>query len=432
MDAFHRRISLDEAASVAQRAIERELLTSASSSAIFHDLGLMRARIAALRSAFPEQTFHAVAVKANPVLDVLREAVAAEVGLEAASLEEVELARAAGCPSDRVVFDSPAKTHDEIRQALAWGVYLNADNFDELERIAAALAATDSSSRVGLRVNPLVGGGSIDETSVAHAKSKFGVPLESDRPRIVAAFAKHAWLGGLHVHTGSQGCEIDLLAEAIRRVAELRREIIAETGREVSHVDIGGGLPTAYRSTQTPPTPAEYRTLVEQRAPDLFEPDVRLVTEFGRAIHANCGIAVSRVEYVKPAQQLAVIHLGADFLLRTVYRPESWQHEFFLLDSRGMPKSGPQRPLTIAGPLCFAGDVLARDVPLPPVEPGDWIVIRDVGAYTLSMWSRHCSRGIPAVIGCDRDRSESLRVLRPQETPADLVRFWGSSRAANC
>jgi diaminopimelate decarboxylase len=430
MDAFHRRISLDEAATLVERALQGNLLHGAS-AAIFHHLELMRTRIATLHTTFPEQSLHAVAIKANPVVEILREVVGAGAGLEAASLEEVELALAAGCAANRVVFDSPAKTVDEIRQALAWGVYLNADNLDELERIAAARRACESSSCVGLRVNPMVGGGSIAHTSVAASDSKFGVPLSTDRAKIIAAFAEHAWLSGLHVHVGSQGCDLALLAEAARRIAELRRAITAETGRDLPLVDVGGGLPTAYHSTQTAPTPAEYRALLEEQAADLFAPDVRLITEFGRAIQANCGIAVSRVEYVKPAQQLAVIHLGADFLLRTVYRPDDWQHEFFVLDCQGKPKTGPERPLTIAGPLCFAGDVLAREVPLPPVEPGDWIVIRDVGAYTLSMWSRHCSRGIPAVIGYDPERADSLRTLRPRETPADMVRFWGSSGAAD-
>jgi diaminopimelate decarboxylase len=65
---------------------------------------------------------------------------------------------------------------------------------------------------------------------------------------------------------------------------------------------------------------------------------------------------------------------------------------------------------------------------MPPVEPGDWIVIRDVGAYTLAMWSRHCSRGIPAVLGYDPQRGDSLRVLRPAETPGDILHFWGLAR----
>ena len=166
MDVFNSRISLDEAAEIVQAALRCELLNG-HSAAIFHHLGLMRARIAALQAAFPESTLHTIAIKANPVVEILREVVQAGAGLEAASIEEVHLALAAGCPAERVMFDSPAKTREEIQQALRLGVQLNVDNFDELERVAAARAALETSSLVGLRVNPMVGGGTIAHTSVA-------------------------------------------------------------------------------------------------------------------------------------------------------------------------------------------------------------------------------------------------------------------------
>ncbi len=92
--------------------------------------------------------------------------------------------------------------------------------------------------------------------------------------------------------------------------------------------------------------------------------DVRLMTEFGRSIQAGCGIAFSQVEYVRPITEnhnMAVIHLGADFLLRPVYRPEDWKHEFLLLDSNGKLKTGAVEKVTIAGPLCFAGDILREN-----------------------------------------------------------------------
>jgi diaminopimelate decarboxylase len=423
MDVFNHRIGLDEAAIVFQSA-ERDGLLTGANAAIFHHLGLMRARIGALEAAFPASTLHAIAVKANPVVEILREVVRAGAGLEAASIEEVELALAAGCPPARVVFDSPAKTHGEIRRALRLGVHLNVDNFDELGRVAAARSSCETSSLIGLRVNPMVGGGAIAHTSVADVKSKFGVPLASNRQSIVAAFAEFPWLVGLHVHVGSQGCSLELLVEAAIRAYQLRQQIAAESRRQVSYIDIGGGLSTVYRSGEMAPTAAEYCALLEKWVPELFKSDVRLITEFGRAIYANCGIAFSRVEYVKPAQRMAVIHLGADFLLRPVYRPQDWHHEFFVLDRCGKPKEGTATPVTITGPLCFGGDIVARDVLLPLVEEGDWIIIRDVGAYTLGMWSHHCSRGIPAVIGYDPHESPSLRLLRPAETTADVVRFW--------
>ena len=91
-----------------------------------------------------------------------------------------------------------------------------------------------------------------------------------------------------------------------------------------------------------------------------------------------------------------------------------------MLDPEGHPKHGPERPWTVAGPLCFAGDVIGRGAPLPDVHPGDWLLVRDTGAYTMGMWSRHCSRGMPVVLD-----AASLRVLRRRETPEDIVRFWG-------
>jgi diaminopimelate decarboxylase len=423
MDVFNRRISLDEAAAIAQCAHRQQLLDGAS-SAVVHHFGLMRARLDALRAAFPAGTLHTVAVKANPVVGVLREAVKIGAGLEAASIEEVELARAAGCAAERIVFDSPAKTRWDIEQALRWGVYLNADNFDELGRIGLLRQTCESTSLIGLRVNAMVGDGTIAHTSVSLANSKFGVPIASKRRDIVAAFARYEWLTGLHVHVGSQGCSLSMMADAVELIACLRREIMMETGRTISQVDIGGGLSTVYRTNDVAPTPAEYCEQLQSRVPELFESNVQLITEFGRAIHANCGLALSRVEYVKRAQKLAVIHLGADFLVRPTYRPDDWKHEFFAIDAKGLPKSCGVSPTTIAGPLCFAGDIVAREIPLPTVEPDDWIVIRDVGAYTLSMWSRHCSRGIPAVLGFDPQASEQLRVLRSAESPADVVKFW--------
>jgi len=430
MDVFNCRISLQEAAAMVRAARKKKLLDGAP-AAIFHHLGLMRARIAALQTAFPDCTLHAVAVKANPVVEILREVVRAGAGLEAASIEEVHLALAADCPPECVVFDSPAKTAAEIQQALHWGVYLNVDNFDELNRIAAARRRCLSTSLVGLRVNPLVGGGTIAHTSVATSGSQFGVHLPSARQRIVDAFSAHPWLCGLHVHVGSQGCGLPLLAEAVARLAGLRAEIEQLSGRAVSHLDIGGGLPTVYRTGETAPTPREYARRLEEQSPDVLSSHVRLITEFGRAIQANCGIAISRVEYVKPSRRMATIHFGADLLLRTIYRPEQWAHELFVLDHRGVPKAGKTCPVTLAGPLCFAGDIVAREVPLPPVEQGDWIVIRDVGAYTVSMWSRHCSRGIPPIIGYSPAQIDSVRILRRAETPSDIVRFWGLSSAQN-
>lgn len=426
MSAWHTDITPSVLASVSATALAQAWIGDADRSAVFHDLELMRSRFRELTRAFPASSLHAVAIKANPLVEILKELVAEGAGLEAASFEEIHIALAAGAPPQRIVFDSPAKTVDELAQALEMGIVINADNFEELERIDALRSRTGSASLVGLRVNPMVGAGRIGITSVADSRSKFGVDIDSDRERIVGAFRRYAWLRGLHGHIGSQGCGLELLVAGARRVAELASEIDAMTGgHQMAFVDIGGGLSTAYVDDETAPGIDEYADRLREQVPGLFDNRFRMITEFGRALQAGCGFAMSRVEYVKKidGKPLAIIHLGADMLMRPVYLPEQWKHRFLVLDAAGRPKSGLVESWTIGGPLCFAGDIVAHATPLPPVDVGDYIVIRDVGAYTISMWSRHCSRAMPRVLGFE-GRNPQLRVLRHAETPAGVARFW--------
>lgn len=427
MSGFHERISAERCAEIFQAAQDAGMIDEVTPSVIVHDLARMRRRIEVLNDEFPQGTLHALAIKANPLVSVLGEAVSCGMGLEAAGMEEVHLAIAAGCPAEKIVFDSPAKTVGDIREALDLGVLINANSLDELDRIEAALESKPSNSSIGLRVNPELGSGSIEHTSVASQTSKFGVLLGSSRERIVDEFVQRKWLTGLHVHIGSQGCSLQMLIDAAVLIQQLRTEIESRSGRRLAYVDIGGGMPTVYRSDQSSFSPQEYVQQLRAAAPDLMDGSVRLVTEFGRAIQAGCGVTLTRVEYVRPEQSIAVVHVGADFLLRPVYASDDWQHEFFVLSADGRVKTEPAQPLTIAGPLCFSGDIIGRDVPLPPVEEGDWLVVRDTGAYTLSMWSRHCSRSMPRVIGYDDQNSTRVRLLRESESPQSMVRFWSQS-----
>lgn len=410
---------------VIEAATRAGVLGSDTPVLMFHDLDAFRAGLAALRAAFPPGALHAVAMKANPVGALLAEARALGFGVECASEVEVEHALRLGFAGPDVVFDSPAKTVREIDRALASDVTVNADNLGEIERIAARLAAKPSRSVVGLRVNPVVGGGTIAASSTATRTSKFGVTLDEHRAAIVDAFARHPWLVGLHAHVGSQGCALDRMVESARRLVDLAVEIEARRGRAVTLLDIGGGLPVDYTSDDVRPTFAEYAALLRQRVPELFSGRFRLVTEQGRSVFAKGGWVASRVEHTKRAggRDIAVVHVGADLFVRTAYLPATWPHRITVHDPAGALKQGPASPWDIAGPLCFSGDLLAEGRALPPVEAGDFVVVHDAGAYTLSMWSRYNSRRAPAVFGYTLDPT-SLRLLKAAETVDDVLRFW--------
>jgi diaminopimelate decarboxylase len=421
-------ITADQAAQVIALAIKQDLIGNRP-ALLLHNMTMLSQKIKHLHSYFPPQTLHALAIKSNPLVAVLQFAVAYGMGLEAASIEEVELARAANCPAERIVYDSPAKTRDEIAKALAWGVTINADNFEELERIDNILAESpNTSSLIGLRINPQIGHGSISILSVSGQYSKFGVPITERRAEITAAFLRFTWLRGLHMHIGSQGIVKEQIAEATALIFQLRDEIHAKLGEaRIISIDIGGGLPWRYRPDEPVTTPQDLAKILAKSVPQAWQDNIRLVTEYGRAIQAGCGFAASRVEYLKTdsVRRTAVIHFGADLMMRKVYHPNDWHHQISVLDCDANLKTGNEELHTIVGPLCFGGDILAENVKLPRIEEGDWIVLHDTGAYTLSLWSRHCNRGLPPVLGYITEPLQ-LNVLFPGETSKDIVRFWSN------
>ncbi|CAM5604627.1 Diaminopimelate decarboxylase OS=Streptomyces alboniger OX=132473 GN=CP975_14080 PE=3 SV=1 [Streptomyces alboniger] len=170
-------------------AVEQGLLGPGSAIVGLLDVTGIRESAARLRAAFDEVTapgtpvLHAFAVKATPLVPVLRLLREEGIGAEVASPGELALARAAGLSAARTVLDSPAKTPAELREALALGIAINADNPQELDRIDGLMRSAPSRSPLGLRVNPQVGAGAIEALSTATATSKFGVALRDEGAR---------------------------------------------------------------------------------------------------------------------------------------------------------------------------------------------------------------------------------------------------------
>ena len=421
------RLSSSHITSVLQDAVDGGLITDTDPWIIFHNLDMFREKLRVIRKVFPSNSLHTLAIKSNPLLRLLRIAVEEGFGLEAASFEEACLAIAADCPAERIFYDSPAKTTSELAQALELGISISVDNFDELSRIEQ-LIMPGCQSKIGLRINPGVGAGEIQETSVATKNSKFGVLIDGNLEAIIGKFERLPWLTGLHYHVGSQGCEISLLLAAAGRITDLIGVIASRFGAErLEWVNIGGGIPASYRDDAIVPQFSEYAQGLRERIPGLFNGEQLLVSEFGRAIQANCGWAASRIEYVKktPDSILAIAHFGADFLMRTVYAHQDWPHEFLLCTADGALKNGPCTQAAIAGPLCFAGDLPGPCVSFPEPASHDLVVVRDTGAYTLSTWSRHCNRAIPLVIGYSQeDDSYRFETLHHRERIENIIEQW--------
>ncbi|MGW0117851.1 diaminopimelate decarboxylase [Streptomyces sp. NPDC003327] len=427
----------EKAATVLREALSRGVLGEDHPVAGFVDVQGVRDSVAALHDAFAHvpDVLHAFAVKAAPLVPVLRLLADAGMGCETASPGETRLALAAGFAPDRIVLDSPAKTRTEIREALTLGIALNADNLAELARVDA-LRPADSRSVVGLRVNPQVGGGTIAAMSTATAHSKFGVALDDPgaRARVLDAFLRRPWLTRLHAHVGSQGCPLPLIARGLAALHRLAEEINAHVGRrQVTSLDLGGGLPVNFLDDTVTPTFEEYVRALTDTEPALLDGRYQVVTEFGRSLLAKNGFTAALVEYVKESggRRIAVTHAGAQVATRTVFMPEAWPVRITAHGPDGRPRTTPAVRQDVAGPLCFAGDVVAHERPLPELSEGDVVVLHDTGAYYFSAPWAYNSLPRPGVYGfLHRDHGVDLVAVRTPQTLEEVVEESGASHAA--
>ncbi|MFB6812124.1 diaminopimelate decarboxylase [Streptomyces sp. NPDC056387] len=404
------------------------------------DVAGLRASATALTSAFAAAlapgtpVLHTFAVKACPLVPVLRLLADCGLGCEAAGPGELALALAAGVEPRRTVLDSPAKTVAELRGALALGIAVNADNRQELQRLDELVAAAPTASPIGIRINPQTGAGAIDALSTATATSKFGIALRDAgaRERLVRVFLERPWLTRLHVHSGSQGVPLPLIAEGVRELHALAEEINAAAGRrQVDTLDIGGGLPVNFASDAVTPTYAQYVAALREAVPGLFDGRYGLVTEFGRSLAAKHGLVLSRVEYTKTTggRPIALTHAGVQLATRTVYAPAAWPLRILPYDAKGAPKTGPPVAQDIAGPACFAGDLLATGRELPELAPGDLIAVPDTGAYFFTAHYGYNSLPRPAVHGFTTAPSGAVRftLVRPAQSLPELTAESGAA-----
>ncbi|MFD7645036.1 diaminopimelate decarboxylase [Kitasatospora sp. NPDC059795] len=397
--------------------------------AAFLDLDAVTETVAALHAAFPARldVLHAFAAKANPLGPVLRRLRGLGMGCEVASPGEFAQALAAGFAPDRIVLDSPAKTRRELALALDLGVAVNIDNWQELARVDDLLANRPTTSRIGVRVNPQVGGGSIAAMSTATATSKFGIPLADpgNAERLIDAFRARPWLTWLHCHIGSQGIDLSRMAAGVGATVDFAERINHELGRRrITGIDLGGGLPVNFADDRVAPGFDAYVNELRRHAPALFDGNYRLVTEFGRSILAKAGFTASYIEYTKQAggRAIAVGHAGAQVATRTVFMPDSWPLRISTHHPSGAAKHGAPVPQDIAGPCCFAGDLVARNRPLPLLDPGDLVCLLDTGAYYSSHHFSYNSLPEPPVHGATTDPTGTVHFepLRPAQ-PLDAL-----------
>lgn len=376
-----------------------------------YDAAILDDRVAAWQRAF-EGSDHRIcyAVKANGTLAILQRFARAGLGFDVVSCGELaRVERAGGAPGD-TVFSGVGKRVDEIDAALAAGIgSLNCESAFELELINSRAGNARVTAPVALRVNPGVDAGTHRHIATGDHDDKFGIPLvEAAALARYAASLPNLALHGLAVHIGSQLTDLAPVEAALERTLALHDALVA-SGLRLTQLDAGGGLGVRYRD-ETPPSVAAYAALLRRCIGDR---KLRMVVEPGRALVAEAGVLVARVELVKPGAQHAfvVVDAGMSELIRPALY-DAWHP----IEVIGMP--GAEFACEVVGPLCESGDVLGNARTLY-AEAGDLVVVGCAGAYGSSMSSHYNARPRAAEVLLD---GPDARVVRKRETLADLWR----------
>ena len=293
------------------------------------------ARLEAALQPLPHRICYAV--KANGNLAILKLFASLGAGFDIVSGGELErVIRAGGDPAD-VIFSGVGKSGAEIDFALKLGIgSFNVESAAELDRLELHAQRLSRKARISVRVNPDIDAGTHPYISTGLKSNKFGVP----RDEALAMYRRASnskWLEviGVDCHIGSQIAKPAPLVEALQSLLALV-DTLEREGIRIEHLDLGGGLGVTYRDEpefDLTGYAAQIKQLLQGRS-------LTVSVEPGRFLVANGGVLLTRVEYLKPAQEsdarnFAVVDAAMNDLIRpTLY--QAW-HDISAVE---MPAEG--------------------------------------------------------------------------------------------
>jgi diaminopimelate decarboxylase len=351
-------------------------------------------------------------VKANSSLGVLGLMARAGAGFDIVSGGELFRVLRAGGDAARVVFSGVGKTAREVEYALSSGIHsFNCESEAELSLVDALAARLGAKAGFSIRVNPHVDAATHPYISTGLSQHKFGIPI-AEAAAVYQRSRRFPNLSaeGVSCHIGSQMLDPSPILEALDKVLELAAELRA-AGHPIGHVDLGGGLGIAYQAGEEPPA---IRGFVESLRTRLQASGLRAMVEPGRSIVGPAGILMTRVLYRKrngPKEFVVVDAAMNDLIRPALYKAH---HEIVPVRRNTLPAV----TADVVGPVCETGDFLARGRHMPDVMPGDYLAVRDAGAYGFVLSSNYNSRPRPPEVLVE---GAAWRVIRRRETYDDLV-----------
>ena len=320
-----------------------------------------------LAKALPGTDFF-YAIKTLPHQSVINTLYSCGCGFDIASNGEIAMVESCGVPAARCIHTHPIKRPSDIERSLDYGcTTFVVDNPWELEKFIKYRDRASILIRVGFR----------SPDAVVDLARKYGCQPEDVFMLLEKAAEAGISVKGLSFHVGSQA----ITPHAHVRAIEDSRDIIRESRRRglflLEILDIGGGFPAAY--SDDVPEIEEFCAPLRDAISSL-PGNTRVIAEPGRYIAAPAVTAISSV--IGKAMRGDKMWYYLDDGVYGSYSGRIYDSATYPIEV--LKKDGTPRPSVLAGPTCDSIDVIAEDIMLPELEPGDLVIGHMMGAYTIA------------------------------------------------
>ncbi len=299
---------------------------------------------------------------------------------------EYEKAIDNGVPGNKIIFNGPDKSNDDLKKAIDNGSLIHIDHFDELYDIIDLAAKAETKAKVAIRINM--------DTGIYPQWDRFGFNYENGEAWAAVnkiMLNEKLELVGLHTHIGTYIMTPGAYGVAASKMAALAVRIDRKFDHSIKYLDMGGGfaskntLKGAYLpGTDTCPSFDDYAASITDA---IINSDIRqdrlptLFLETGRALIDDAGYLAGTVlanKRLADGRRSLIIDIGINMLFTSFW----YEHNI-------VPAQEHQQETedtTIYGPLCMNIDVIRAAVQFPLLEKGDHIVINRIGAYNMTQW----------------------------------------------
>ncbi len=358
--------------------------------------------------------FYAVKANNNPaIVNVLRQEGA---GVDAASINEILLAKKVGIKNDDIIFTGNYLSDDDIKQGLEHKVIINLDDISMIPRVLKYGVP----EIISFRVNPGYGKSNVGSYgTIGGPEAKFGVHPEM----VTEAYrqAKNSGIKRFGIHMMPGSCITD--ADYFSHITSLLMNIMTSTAKELNinfeFLDIGGGLGIPYApDEESLDIEKTARLVVDTIEKALNKNNIdrpKLIMEPGRYFLGDAGYVIGKVHTIKKSYSKII---GTDIGMNAFLRPAFFDayHDVFF-DGReqdGREKSG------LCGQLCENTDYWIKERDFPKtVQEGDLLVVLNAGAYGYSMSYQFNGRLRPAEVLVEGGKSF---LIRKREDFQDMIK----------